>query len=69
VPTDIERDTVRQLVEQGVRLVEVLPASDYEEAHIAGAMNLPLTTLDSDAVRRAGLRQDLPVIVYCNDYQ
>jgi rhodanese-related sulfurtransferase len=30
VPTEIDREEVRRLVEQGAQLVEVLPADEYE---------------------------------------
>jgi rhodanese-related sulfurtransferase len=50
-----------------VQLVEVLPAKVYAEAHLPGAVNIPLKQLD----RTAGtlLRRDRPVIVYCHDAQ
>jgi rhodanese-related sulfurtransferase len=67
VPTPIGRDEVKRLVAEGAQLVEVLPAPDYEEEHIAGAINLPLKELDERAPRE--LDRNRPVIVYCNDYQ
>jgi rhodanese-related sulfurtransferase len=67
MPTEIGRDGVRRLVEQGAQLVEVLPAEEYKQEHLPGAMNLPLRSLTrAEAERR--LRRDRPVIVYCNDY-
>ena len=68
MPTPIERDEVRRLIsEEDAQLVEVLPASDYEEEHITGAINIPLKELDERAPRELERRR--PVIVYCNDYQ
>jgi rhodanese-related sulfurtransferase len=67
VPTDVDRHAVKRLREQGARLVEVLPAEEYESEHIAGAINLPLKELDAAAV--ASWRRDEPVVVYCNDQQ
>jgi rhodanese-related sulfurtransferase len=69
MPTDIDRDGVRRLMEEGARVVEVLPAEDYEEEHIAGAINIPLRHLDRETAGKAGLHPDRPVIVYCNDCQ
>ncbi len=66
-PTDIDRDQVRVLLEQGAPVIEVLSSHEYEEEHIAGAMNVPLKTLDRQTT--AQLRKDRPVVVYCNDYQ
>jgi rhodanese-related sulfurtransferase len=67
VPRPIDRDGVRGLVAGGAQLVEVLPRPEYEEEHIAGAINLPLKELNRETARR--LDRDRPVIVYCNDYQ
>jgi rhodanese-related sulfurtransferase len=58
---------VQRLVADGAQLVEVLPRPEYEEEHIAGAINLPLKELNRETARR--LDRDRPVIVYCNDYQ
>ncbi len=67
MPQPIDRDRVRRLVAEGAQLVEVLPAREYEQEHIAGAINIPLKELDERAP--AELDRDRPVIVYCNDYQ
>ena len=67
MPTDIHRDEVRRLVAQGAQLVEVLPAPEYEEAHIPGAINIPLKALNGQTT--APLRRDQAVIVYCHDFQ
>lgn len=45
-------------------MVEVLPAEDYEWAHLPGAVNLPLKELDG---RIGELDRSRPVIVYCHD--
>jgi rhodanese-related sulfurtransferase len=64
MPTRIGRDELRELTGQGAQLVEVLPADDYDWAHLPGAINLPLKELDA----RAGqLDRSRPVIVYCHD--
>jgi len=39
----INRDEVETLARNGAQVVEVLGAKEYEHAHIAGAINLPLT--------------------------
>ena len=65
MPTGIGRDELRTLTGQGGQLVEVLPAGDYDWAHLPGAVNLPLKELDA----RAGqLDRSRPVIVYCHDW-
>jgi rhodanese-related sulfurtransferase len=67
MPTAIDRDEVRRLLADGAQLVEVLPARQYEEERLPGAISLPLGDLDRDSAAR--LRRDRPVIVYCYDYQ
>lgn len=68
MPDSIDRDEVRRLIaEENAQLVEVLPATDYEQEHISGAINIPLKELDERAPRE--LEGDRPVIVYCNDYE
>jgi rhodanese-related sulfurtransferase len=56
---------VRELVDQGAQIVEVLPKEDYEELHLPGAISLPLKQLDADSA--AALDRSRPVIVYCWD--
>ena len=65
MPTEIDRRQVQSLVERGAQLVEVLPADEYEEDHLPGAMSLPLRRLETEAVRQ--LDRTRPVIVYCWD--
>jgi rhodanese-related sulfurtransferase len=66
VPGQAFREEVRELLDGGARLVEVLPREEYEEEHIAGAINIPLKELDRETT--AGLEPEAPVIVYCHDY-
>ena len=65
MPTTIGRDRVRQLISQGAQLVEVLPAAEYADEHLPGAISIPLKELDRDRVR--GLYPDRSVVVYCYD--
>jgi rhodanese-related sulfurtransferase len=57
----------RLLGDGGVQLIEVLPASEYEQEHLPGARSLPLVDLTREVV--AGLDRGQPVVVYCFDYQ
>ena len=45
--------------------MEVLPAGDYEWAHLPGAVNVPLKELDAGSGQ---LDRSRPVIVYCHDW-
>ena len=65
MPQDIDRDHLMRLVAEGAQLVEVLPANEYEEDHLPGAISLPLRRVESDA--RSVLEPSRPVIVYCWD--
>jgi rhodanese-related sulfurtransferase len=65
MPTGIERSGLQALTSQGAQLVEVLPAGDYEWAHLPGAVNHPLKELDA---RTGQLDRARPVIVYCHDW-
>jgi len=63
---EILRNEVQRLVADAeAQLAEVLPAREYEEEHLPGAIHLPLTKLTRETA--AKLRRDRPVIVYCYD--
>jgi rhodanese-related sulfurtransferase len=62
----IEVDRLRELLDAGAQLVEVLPAEEYEEEHLPGAVNIPLKALDAQST--ATLDKANPVVVYCWDY-
>jgi rhodanese-related sulfurtransferase len=65
MPAGIGRNELPELTGQGPRLVEVLPAGDYDWARLPGAVSLPLKELDA----RAGeLDRSRPVVVYCHDW-
>jgi rhodanese-related sulfurtransferase len=52
-------------MEQGAQIVDALPAREYGEDHIPGAINLPLRKIETEA--RGALDPDRPVVVYCAD--
>ena len=63
MPTAIQRDELRRLIGIGAQLVEVLPAEEFEQEHLPGAISIPLKTMRRETV--ALLRCDRPVVVYC----
>jgi hypothetical protein len=67
MPTEINREEVVTMAAVGAQLVEALPAKQYEEERLPGAINIPLKKLDSRTA--ATLDRNRPVIVYCYDYQ
>jgi phage shock protein E len=67
MPTEIDREEALIMASGGAQIVEALPAEQYEEERLPGAINIPLKKLDGQTV--AALDRDRPVIVYCYDYQ
>jgi rhodanese-related sulfurtransferase len=56
---------LRELLDAGAQLVDVLPEQEYAEEHLPRAINIPLKTLD--AVSSAQLDKTKAVVVYCHD--
>jgi rhodanese-related sulfurtransferase len=67
MPESVTREEVQTLVHNGAQLVEVLGARPYTEAHLPGAINIPLAQLDRKSA--ASLTYERPVILYCHDFQ
>jgi hypothetical protein len=52
MPTPIDRDELQRLLaEQRGRLIEVLPAAEYEDEHLPAAIKIPLKELDRETTR------------------
>jgi rhodanese-related sulfurtransferase len=64
-PTAIDYARLRELLEAGAHLVEVLPVAEYSEEHLPGAVNIPLKRLDRESVAHLDRRR--AVVVYCWD--
>jgi rhodanese-related sulfurtransferase len=62
---EIDREQVRRFMEQRAQIVDVLPAWEYGEEHLPGAINLPLRRIEAEASQV--LDPSRPVIVYCAD--
>jgi rhodanese-related sulfurtransferase len=61
MPVDVGLDTL----DGGAQLVEVLPAAEYLEEHLPGAVNIPLRDVSATGVK--SLDPGRPVVVYCWD--
>jgi rhodanese-related sulfurtransferase len=61
----VDYEGLRRLIRDGAQLVEVLPADEYEEEHLPGAISIPLKELDAET--SAQLDKSKPVVVYCWD--
>lgn len=62
-PVEVSLERVRELVASRAQLVEVLPASEYDEEHLPGAVSLPLKELTRERV--AALDATCAIVVYC----
>ena len=62
----VELPRLRELLDGGAQLVEVLPAEEFAQEHLPGALNLPLKKLDPESA--AGLDRRREIVVYCWDY-
>jgi rhodanese-related sulfurtransferase len=62
---DLERHRVKDLIEKGAQVVEVLDPEEFDEDHLPGAINIPLRGVETEAAKR--LDKNAPVIVYCWD--
>ncbi len=67
MPTTIDRSRLREMLQAGAQLVEVLPRREYDEEHIPGAISIPLRELNRATTSQ--LDKSRPVITYCSDYQ
>jgi rhodanese-related sulfurtransferase len=59
---DINRQTLLDLIDTGVQIVDVLPEREFESGHIPGAVNIPLKKLNVETT--SVLQRDKPVVVY-----
>lgn len=64
MPSVIDRAQVQQMVRDGAQLIEVLPAKEYAEDHLPGAVSHPLRQIEKEADE---IDRDRPVVVYCWD--
>lgn len=63
----IARDEVAAKIDRGgVTVIEALPASYYEDAHLPGAINLPHDQVDDLAPRLLPDKQT-EIVVYCSN--
>jgi rhodanese-related sulfurtransferase len=62
----IDHRRLRELLDGGAQLVDVLPPEEHEEEHLPGALSIPLKQLDAKSA--AQLERGEPLVVYCWDY-
>jgi rhodanese-related sulfurtransferase len=62
---EVSRQEVQDLMARGAQVLDVLPAEEYQEDHLPGAIHLPLRRIETEAT--AALDPSRPVVVYCWD--
>ncbi len=65
--TSIDVRETQRLLGLGAQLVDVLPAGEFAELHLPGAINIPLKKMTLETV--SVLDENRPAIVYCHDFQ
>jgi len=67
MPRTIDRETLKAKLDNGddIKLIEVLMPKPFNEAHIKGAINIPLNNIAKEASGR--FNKDDEIVVYCAD--
>jgi rhodanese-related sulfurtransferase len=66
MPRTVGRHEVQALMAVGAQVVEVLSRAEYDERHLEGAVDIPLSELGERAPRE--LDPARPVVTYCHDF-
>ena len=68
-PVPVELDEVDELLSAGALLIDSRNSVDYQTSHLAGAMSLPLGTLDRDLENfKKEVSIDQTLVIYCSGY-
>jgi 3-mercaptopyruvate sulfurtransferase SseA len=62
---EVSRQEVQDLMARGAQVVDALPAEEYQDDHLPGAIHLPLRRIETEAT--TVLDPSRPVVVYCWD--
>jgi len=65
MPAGIDLAELDRLLASGAQPVEVLPAKDFEEEHLPGAISIPLKKIDESTISQ--LDPGRAVVAYCWD--
>lgn len=65
--TITRRELQGRINRDGLEVVEVLGSSEYREAHLPGAVNVPLSAEFDEAIKQMIPDETTPVVVYCKD--
>ena len=62
---EVNHREVLAMFSSGAQIVDVLPAQEYNDAHIKGAVHIPLSRILTDALTLLDRSQQ--TVVYCRD--
>ncbi|HWN58449.1 MAG TPA: rhodanese-like domain-containing protein [Methylomirabilota bacterium] len=62
---EVDHREVLAMLSAGAQIVDVLPAQEYNRAHVKGAVHIPLPRILADAPRL--LDRSQRTVVYCRD--
>jgi len=63
--TITKEELKEKLNDKSIKIIEVLQPEAYEKEHIRGAINIPLKTIATEAIKR--FDKDQEIVVYCSD--
>jgi rhodanese-related sulfurtransferase len=61
---DVDGQTAQILAAEGATIIDVRSPEEYEEAHVPGAMNIPVSEMSREAVQEEDINGR--IILYCN---
>jgi rhodanese-related sulfurtransferase len=67
MPKTTDLEGVRELLEDGAQILDVMSRAEYEDSHLPGAIHITLKELDERGAGR--LDRERPVVTYCSDHQ
>lgn len=58
-------DAKEKIINESAILIDVRSEEEYNEAHIEGAVLLPVDTIDEESIKAITDDKEVPIIVYC----
>ncbi len=61
------KSVLKWLKEGDVLIIDVRPKYDFDDYHISGAINLPLTDITEESLARVVPSKNLRIVIYCDN--
>lgn len=58
-------EAAKKMMDAGVTVIDVRESNEYAQGHIAGAVNVPLSTLKQGEILQAAPDVEKPLLVHC----